>query len=478
VIGYGVFGTVREAFKISSTLTSGELRPYAVKSIIKSKVERKLELLRRELEILKTVDHPNIIKLFEVYEDKKYLHLVTELCTGGDLLDHLLKKGHLSEKEVLSFIYKTLSAIHYLHNLNICHRDIKPENLLLFSEDSDDLKLVDFGMSNFMKEEDLSTFAGTPYYISPEVIQGCYGRECDVWSLGVLTYFLLSGRQPFHSSSVPEVFSNILTGNFSFNFPVWDNISVMTKDLINKMLTVHPLSRLSVTQALKHEVFLQNLENSKIKPQVFTSLKKFKAPSKLWQETMTIFVKNFTIGQISLLNSAFNEIDQDKTGWITANDILIAMMKNNCNLAYEEFAKLVRNIEYIGKGKLNYSQFLVVAMDRKKEINEEQLWMLFKHFDLDDNGKISIEELRYVMEKSGFGMSDGEIDEVIEEFKVRAPQAMNFDEFLEFMRCVTDEAVSEIASFRGTRRTTLKQHYTTIIRKSSKDVIFEANSLQ
>ena len=478
VIGYGVFGTVREALRVSSTLTTGKDRVYAIKSIIKTKVERKLELLRRELEILKTVDHPHIIKLFEVYEDKKYLHLVMERCEGGDLLDYLLKKGQLLEKEVLSFIYKALGAISYLHNLYICHRDIKPENLLLFSENGDDLKLVDFGMSNFVKDDELSTFAGTPYYISPEVIQGCYGKECDVWSLGVLTYFLLSGRQPFHSNSVQELFSNILNGNYSFTTPVWENISALTKDLISKMLTVHPLARITVSQALKHEVFSQNLDNSKIKSQVFRSLRKFKAPNKLWQEAMTIFVKNFSIDQINLLNQAFNEIDSDKTGWITANDILIAMMRNNCVLAYEEFSTLVKNISYIGKGKLKYSQFLVAAMDRKKEINEEQLWMLFKLFDLDDNGKISVEELKYVLEKSGFGLTEVEIEELIEEFKARAPDSMDFDMFLEFMRCVTDEAASDFASIRGTRRTSLGHHYTTLIRRpSKKESMYETNSI-
>lgn len=475
IIGYGVFGTVREAKKISGSTCSNTFKTFAIKSIVKTKIERKLELLRRELDILKAVDHPNIIRLFEVYEDKKYMHLVMEHCKGGDLLDHFLKKGQLQEQEVLSITHKALSAINYLHNLNICHRDIKPENFLLLTEDSEELKLVDFGMSNFVKNDNLCTFAGTPYYIAPEIIQGSYGKECDVWSLGVLMYFLLSGKQPFHAGSVNEVFRNILNANFNFYASEWQDVSGLTKDMISKMLTVHPLSRITIPEALKSQVFTQYSGHG-INLQVFRSLKKFKAPSKLWQEAMTVFVKNFTIEQIGLLNKAFDDIDQHKTGWVTADDILEAMKRNNCTLAHDEFAKLVKNIEYIGKGKLNYSQFLVAAMDRKKEINEEQLWMLFKYFDIDDNGEISLEEMKYVFEKSGFNMSDTEIDEIIEEFKSKAPNSMNFDSFAGFMRCITEDLASENVSVKGVARTGRK-NLTTLVRQKTREGIFESNSL-
>lgn len=477
VIGYGVFGTVREALKISSTIGPLPPKPYAIKSIIKTKVERKLELLRRELEILKTVDHPNIIRLYEVYEDKKYLHLVTELCTGGDLLDYLLKKGILSEQEVLNIIFKALSAINYLHNLNICHRDIKPENFLLATDEDDaELKLVDFGMSNFVKSSELSTFAGTPYYIAPEVIKGGYNKECDIWSLGVLMYFLLSGKQPFHANSVPEVFSNILEANYDFECSAWNNVSERSKNLIKKMLVADPTRRVTVGQALSHKAFLPVSCTTPIQLQVFNSLKKFKAPSKLWNEAMMIFVQNFSIEQINSLKDAFAEIDKAKTGWITASDIAAAMVRNKYDMAYHDFSKLVENIEYMGKGKLNYSQFLIAAMDRKKEINEEHLWTLFKHFDLDDNGMITLEEMKYVLEKSGCNINENEADEIMEEFKSRAPNAMNYETFVDLMRCITEEH-SEHESFRGSRRMSIKHHYTTVIRNRSKENVVAVNSI-
>jgi calcium-dependent protein kinase len=145
-------------------------------------------------------------------------------------------------------------------------------------------------------------------------------------------------------------------------------------------------------------------------------------------------------------------------------------------MAYHDFSKLVDNIEYMGKGKLNYSQFLIAAMDRKKEINEEHLWTLFKHFDLDDNGMITLEEMKYVLEKSGCNINENEADEIMEEFKSRAPNAMNYETFVDLMRCITEEH-SEHESFRGSRRMSIKHHYTTVIRNRSKENVVAVNSI-
>lgn len=138
-------------------------------------------MLKRELETLILLDHPNILKLFEIYEDSKYIHLVMELCTGGDLLDYLIRRSYLIESEVIQIMFKMLSAVNYLHSLQICHRDIKPENFLFSNTgDNSEVKLVDFGMSVKFGDEGMNTILGTPYYIAPEILIGRYGKECDV----------------------------------------------------------------------------------------------------------------------------------------------------------------------------------------------------------------------------------------------------------------------------------------------------------
>ena len=192
---------------------------------------------------------------------------------------------------------------------------------------------------------------------------------------------------------------------------------------------------------------------------------------------MLVFVKNFSIEQINYLQSAFIEIDKNKTGFVTAFDILSAMERNKYSIAHNEFAKLVENIDYIGKGKLNYSQFLIAAMDRKKEIDEEHLWVLFKHFDLDDDGEISLEELKYVLEKSGFSLDEREIEEMTEEFKNKSPHSMRFRTFMELMKSINEEVASAVfESSLSSRRISIKHHYTAILRKNSKEIDFKVDS--
>ena len=214
VIGYGQFGTVREAIKISQNCE----KHYAIKSISKEKVNKKFSLMKRELQTLTIIDHPNITRLYEIYEDEKYLHLVLELCKGGDLYDYILDKGTLTEIEVMSIMKKILSAINHLHTVSICHRDLKPDNFLLVSkEQGSEVKLADFGMAVRFGDEQMHTVVGTPYYLAPEVYMGSYGKECDIWSLGVVMYFLLSGRQPFKGKNINELLGNILKCDYNFS---------------------------------------------------------------------------------------------------------------------------------------------------------------------------------------------------------------------------------------------------------------------
>lgn len=177
MLGYGQFGTVREAKKLGESSD----RLYAIKSICKDKVKKNLSVMKRELEILKLVDHPNVIKLYEIYEDARYIHLVTEVCRGGDVFDQIINRKVMTEDEIARIMRCMLSALNHLHSLKICHRDVKPENFLFLNKDSDgEIKLVDFGMSVKFGDDSMHTMVGTPYYVAPEVLRGIYGKECDI----------------------------------------------------------------------------------------------------------------------------------------------------------------------------------------------------------------------------------------------------------------------------------------------------------
>ena len=379
VIGHGQFGTVREAVKLSST---HEAKSFAIKSISKEKVLKKFNLLKRELEALTLIDHPNIVRLYEIYEDEKYLHLVLDLCRGGDLYDHIIAKGSLNEQEVMSMMRKMFSAINHLHGMSICHRDLKPDNFLLVSDQGSEIKLADFGMSVRFGNDEMHTVVGTPYYLAPEVYKGNYGKECDVWSLGVVLFFLLSGKQPFKGTNVTELLANILKGAYSFCDKKWKNISDEAKDLITKILVIDPRERISISDALTHSWFHKKSLIAPVNLEVFHSIKSFKSHGKLWQELIKVFIRNLSEEEIKKLDGAFKAIDIECSGFITAKNIEEAMSRNGYPIIADEIHELINMIEYIGKGKLNYTQFLIAAADRKSMFDDESIWAAFKYFDV------------------------------------------------------------------------------------------------
>lgn len=175
-------------------------------------------MLKNEIETLHRTDHPNIAKFFETYEDEKYVHIVMELCLGGDLFDNIIKKGHFTENEAAKTMKKVLSAINYLHSLKICHRDLKPENFLFSTEGThNEIKVIDFGLSTkFGETSDLHSVVGTPFYVAPEVLYGAYNKECDVWSLGVILYTLLVGYPPFRGETSEDIFYQVKKGKLDF----------------------------------------------------------------------------------------------------------------------------------------------------------------------------------------------------------------------------------------------------------------------
>lgn len=187
----------------------------AIKVLHKSKMDAsEIKALQDEVQILQALDHPNIVKYFQAYDDVKYFYLVMELCSGGELFDILTKREQpFSEKEAAMIMEKVLRALLHCHSQNIIHRDIKPENIM-YGPDGE-VRLVDFGLAKQTKKNSsLHTVAGTPYYIPPEVLQGSYGKECDLWSLGVVLYVMITGNFPFDGNNRAEVFSLIKKGKF------------------------------------------------------------------------------------------------------------------------------------------------------------------------------------------------------------------------------------------------------------------------
>ena len=252
VIGTGHYGTVRQCLHRST----GQM--LAIKSIEKSKVSR-LDHLQREIVLLASANHDNIMKMVDCYEDVDYIHIISEKYTGGELfekiIDNTTDSGCYSEQRTASIIKSLLEAIAYLHDNEIVHRDIKPENILFETEEEDsDIKLIDFGLARRHDKGDapMSNPVGTSYYMSPELLKGGYDKSCDVWSVGTIAYILLSGYPPFNGDDDEEIFNAVENGELLFPSPAWANKSELAKDFIRCLLTRDPKNRFTAKEALNH----------------------------------------------------------------------------------------------------------------------------------------------------------------------------------------------------------------------------------
>lgn len=282
-LGSGAFSKV---FRAINKETKEEV---AVKIIDKKKASDETEKKRLETEvtILKKVKHPNIIGLRDLYDDAEYLYLVMELVTGGELFDKIVEKGQYTEKDASVIVKKILSAVQYLHSMNIAHRDLKPENLLLKKHDDTEVMLSDFGLSKIIGEEQMmQTACGTPYYVAPEVLAATgYDREVDLWSVGVVTYLLLCGFPPFYGDTLPDVFEQIMKADYDYPEPYWDEVSAEAKDLIDKLLVIDPHQRLTADAALQHPWIVNGgsnkILNTKGELQKYNSQRKMLSTQKL-----------------------------------------------------------------------------------------------------------------------------------------------------------------------------------------------------
>eukprot|EP00897_Mesotaenium_endlicherianum_P003008 jgi/Mesen1/2735/ME000169S01915 len=251
VLGSGQFGCVRSC----THRTTGE--KFAVKVISKSSLKSHMavEVVREEVTIMQTVgDHPSVVALRDIIEDSKYVCLVLELCRGGDLFDRITERKHYPENEAAEVVASIAEVLRHCRSRGVLHRDLKPENILLCNKSSHTkIRVADFGSATFVKPgQKHSMLAGSTFYVVPEVINGRYSLEADVWSVGVILYVLLCGSPPFWGKDEPAILEAIKAGKVDMSWGPWRQISQEAKDLVQRMLTVDPTQRITAEEILDH----------------------------------------------------------------------------------------------------------------------------------------------------------------------------------------------------------------------------------
>ncbi|XP_069758983.1 death-associated protein kinase 2-like isoform X3 [Narcine bancroftii] len=253
-LGSGQFAIVKKCCEKSG---HGE---YAAKFIKKRQIRAsrrgvRREEIEREVKILQQVQHPNIITLHDVYENKTDVVLILELISGGELFDFLAQKELLSEEEATAFIKQILEGVNYLHSKNIAHFDLKPENIMLLNKiPVPHIKLIDFGLARKIEDGvEFKNIFGTPEFVAPEIVNyEPLGLPADMWSIGVITYILLSGASPFLGETKQETLANISAMNYDFDEEFFSHTSELAKDFIKNLLVKDTRKRLSIKEALSH----------------------------------------------------------------------------------------------------------------------------------------------------------------------------------------------------------------------------------
>lgn len=422
VIGSGQFGKVRKATSLLDSKYT-----VAVKTIERRRIKN-LNTLMREIQMLRLLDHPNIVKIHEVFEDELAYHIVMELCTGRELLECLSDSGHFNENTASQVLKKILSVVNYMHQNGVCHRDLKLENFVgITCENEIDLKLVDFGLSRLYSKGKnfMTTIVGTPYYVAPEVLSGQYGEKCDLWSCGVILHMLLSGTMPFNGWDQDDLVRSVKTDPVKFFDQQWNGVSDMAKDLVSQLLNRDIDKRPSAEEALKHPWFNQNI-SIPIDPQVIQSLQEFRLQNSFQREVLLVLAKTLKYSQIKVLNQTFDALDTQKVGYLNEEDIRIGLEKVGLNPVRSELKACLRNLDLNKDGKINYSEFLLAALNSWFVLDEENIKEVFSHFD-QGTGRIGKSELQQVLAINNSSLEDPE--KMINELNLKNKGEITYAEF-------------------------------------------------
>ena len=395
--------------------STGEV--YACKKFIKKFIKNEGRI-KTEIDLLRATDHPNIIKLYDTFEDEEHLYLVMEECNGGELFQRLADNAknnkNYTEKDAARIMKQILQAVNYLHNHGVCHRDLKPENILFSSMDpKSQIKIIDFGLSKVLNEMDqlMKGEVGTLYYMAPEVIMGNYNEKCDVWSCGVILYIILSGHPPFYSKDEEKLKQKICSMKYNFDLPVFSKISQDAKDLIKK----------NAPRASKKSL---NVD--------WGHIQKYSKLNLVQKSIITFRAFHMSANEAKQYIDMFKIMDKNNDGVLTIDEIEkgIKHCKLETNMSNDAIVQLFKDMDIDKNGLVNYTEFVSALMDYEKEVKKEHIIECFNSYDADRSGKINFKEFCDIISPQNDKEKE-ELRELYNKFDENGDGEIDFNEFLE-----------------------------------------------
>ncbi|XLR50370.1 hypothetical protein S83_001042 [Arachis hypogaea] len=417
-------------------------------------------LLTNEILVMRKIvenvsPHPNVVDLYDVYEDSNGVHLVLELCSGGELFDRIVAQDRYSETEAATVIRQIAAGLEAIHKANIVHRDLKPENCLFLDKRKDSpLKIMDFGLSSVEEFTDpVVGLFGSIDYVSPEALsQGKITAKSDMWSLGVILYILLSGYPPFIAQSNRQKQQMIMNGNFSFYEKTWKGISQSAKQLISSLLTVDPIRRPSAQELLSHPWVIGDVaKDDQMDPEIVSRLQSFNARCKLraaaiasvWSTTVFLRTKklksligsyDLTEEEIENLRIHFKKIcgNGDNATLSKFEEVLKAInMPSLIPLAPRIFDLFDNNRD----GTVDMREILCGLSSLKNSKGDDALRLCFQMYDADRSGCITKEEVASMLRALPDDClpvditEPGKLDEIFDRMDANSDGKVTFEEF-------------------------------------------------
>lgn len=398
VLGTGCNGSVRMANKLGSQ----GARPFAVKTFnTKGMTADKLDQLQAEIEIFMCMDHPQIARLVDVYEAEHSIDLVMECMSGGELYDRVKSCKRFAERDAAFVAKQMLLAVSYIHSQGIVHRDLKLENFIYDTEGSNHLKLIDFGFGKFYNRRlRMKTTCGTLSYVAPEVLSKSYTSQCDLWSLGVIIFTLLSGRMPFYGEDCDQI-RNIRKGRFSMKHDHWKDVSEAACNFVHFLLEVDPEKRLTAPAALQDSWITMLCPAPPLDFQpVVSALRSWILAPKLLRVSFLMMTWQLTNDQEAKFRDHFLAMDSNHDGaisWFELRSVLVDMYK----VSEEEFGTVFNVFLEHHDGQILYSDFLAAMACYSVDPDDDMLRATFQKFDTRGTGYIHAQDLHQVLGKCG-----------------------------------------------------------------------------